>query len=61
MGKVCNLCKVSNYSNSRVRGQGQLGGAAYTMSISFWKTTQFGKSVDVIREEVTMILSMSCS
>ena len=31
------------------------------MSICFWKTTRFGKSVDVIREEVTMSLSMSCS
>ena len=31
------------------------------MSISFWKTTRFGKSVDVICEKVTMSLSMSCS
>ena len=31
------------------------------MSICFWKTTQFGKYVDGIREEVTMSLSTSCS
>ena len=60
--KVYNLCKVSNYSNSRVRGYGQLDGHTVPLSDVFSKMTRdVNEDFDLAPQVVEMKLGSHLS